>query len=380
MDFELTEEHKLIQQTARDFADQKIKPLAAKMDKEEKFELSLFQQMAEMGFTGTVIPEEYGGNGAGNLALCLILEQINRVCASTGVTLSVDCSLFSGPVRYFGNEEQKKKYLPDIAGGRKIGAYALTEPDYGSDAGGLQMSAVRDGDDYVLNGTKAWITNGSIAELFIVFARTSKEHKTRGISAFIVEKKTEGFSVGKLEHKLGIRGSDTVQLSFENARVPAENRVGEEGIGFKIAMHTLDGGRIGIASQALGIAQACLDDSIRYAKERIQFGKPIADMQAIQFMIADMAMEIDAARLLTYRAAQLKDEGKPHSKEGSMAKLFASIVSNKAADNAVQIHGGAGYTKEFPVERYFRDAKITEIYEGTSEVQRIVISRHMLAD
>jgi butyryl-CoA dehydrogenase len=309
----------------------------------------------------------------------LALEEVNRACASTGVTMSVHNSLCTGPIVHFGSDEIKKKYLPELAKGRFIGAYALSEPDAGSDPASLSCAAVKDGNEYVLNGTKNFITTGQEADVFVVMVRTDPEvKKTRGISSFVLEPGMKGFTVGKKEDKLGIRASSTVQIILEDLRVPATQMLGEPGQGFKIAMHTLDGGRIGIATQALGIAQACLDESVKYAEEREAFGKQIGHFQMIQWKIADMAMWIEAARHLVYNASRLKDAGKPHSKEASMAKLFSSEICNECARQAVQIHGGAGYTEDFKVERFFRDAKITEIYEGTSEIQRIVISRHLL--
>lgn len=377
LQYTLTEEQQLIQQTAREFADNEIAPVADYYNREEKFPAEIIKKLGELGFLGMLIPEKYGGTAVGNFCLVLALEEINRVCASTGVTMSVHNSLCSGPIVHWANEEQKKKYLPKMATGELIGAYALSEPDSGSDAAALVASAVKDGNEYVLNGTKNFITTGKEAGVFVVLVRTDA-HKTRGITAFILEPDMKGFTVGKKEEKLGIRASSTVQLIFEDLRVPETQVLGEVNKGFKIAMHTLDGGRIGIAAQSLGIAQACLDASVKYAEEREAFGQKIGMFQAMQWKIADMATRLEAARLLVYNAAKLKDEGKNHSKEAAMCKLFASETANDAARDAVQIHGGAGYLEDFPVERYFRDAKITEIYEGTSEIQRIVISRHLL--
>jgi alkylation response protein AidB-like acyl-CoA dehydrogenase len=376
--FTLTEEQRMIQQTAREFADAEIAPAADRHNREERFPLEIVKKLGKMGFLGMIIPEQYGGSQAGNLALVLALEEVNRVCASTGVTMSVHNSLVASPIVHWASEELKREYLPRMATGEILGAYALSEPGSGSDAAGLVTSAVRDGNDFVLNGTKNFITTGAEADIVIVMARTDPSHKTRGITAFIVEKDTKGYHVGKKEQKLGLRASSTVQLVFEDARVPARKVLGEVGGGFKIAMHTLDGGRIGIAAQAVGIAQACLDASVKYAEEREAFDQQIGKFQAVQWKIANMATRIEAARLLVYNAARLKDEGKPHGKEAAMAKLFASETANEAAREAVQIHGGAGYLEDFPVERYFRDARITEIYEGTSEIQRIVIARHLL--
>jgi len=376
--FTLTDEQRLIQQTAREFADNEVAPVADRHDREGKFPLELIKKLGRMGFLGMLIPEAYGGTAVGNLCLVLALEELNRVCASTGVTVSVHNSLVSAPIVHWGSEAIKRKYLPRLATGELLSAYALSEPGSGSDAAGLVTGAVRDGNDYVLNGTKNFITTGAEADVAIVMARTDPSHKTRGITAFVLERDMKGYVVGKKEDKLGLRASSTVQLVFEDLRVPASQILGGEGMGFKIAMHTLDGGRIGIAAQAVGIAQACLDASIKYAEEREAFQQPIGKFQAIQWKLADMATRIEAARFLVYNAARLKDAGQPHGKEAAMAKLFASETANDAARDAVQIHGGAGYLEDFPVERHFRDARITEIYEGTSEIQRLVIARHLL--
>jgi alkylation response protein AidB-like acyl-CoA dehydrogenase len=377
--FNLTEEQQMIQQTAREFADNEIAPVADELSRKGKFPAEIVKKLSELGFMGMLIPEEYGGTGLGNFCLVLALEEINRACASTGVTMSVHNSLCTGPVVRFGSEEIKKRYLPKLATGECIGAYALSEPDAGSDPASLSCAAAKDGDHYVLNGTKNFITTGQEADVFIVMARTNpEEKKTRGISSFILEPGMKGFTVGKKEDKLGLRASSTTQVILEDLRVGADQMLGEEGQGFKIAMHTLDGGRIGIATQGIGIAQACLDESVKYCEEREAFGKQIGHFQMMQWKLADMAMRIEASRLMVYNAARLKDEGKPHSKEASMAKLFSSEVCNESARQAVQIHGGAGNTEDFKVERFYRDARITEIYEGTSEIQRIVISRHLL--
>lgn len=381
MDFNLTEEQEAIRQTARDFAEKEIRPVAAEYDRKEEFPWPIVRKLAELGFMGMIIPEEYGGTGAGNVALATTIMEISRVCASTGVTLSVHNSLLSNPLLKFGAEKQKRKYLPKLASGEWIGAYALTESTAGSDAASLKTTAVKKGDRYILNGSKVWITNAGVADVIIAFAVTDREGKRgNNITAFILEKTFKGFSVGAHEKKLGIRASDTVELSFDEMEVPEENLLGVLNQGFKIAMDTLDGGRIGIASQACGIAMGCLDESVKYARERKQFGKAIAEFQPIQWKIAEMAMELDAAKLLTLRAAHMKDLGVPHTLQASMAKLFSSNICNKAADNAVQIFGGYGYTKEYPVERFYRDAKITELYEGTTEIQNIVISRALLRD
>ena len=381
MDFKLTEEQEAIRQTAREFADEEIRPVAAEYDKKEEFPWPIVKKLAELGFLGMIIPEEYDGTGAGNVALALAIMEISRVCASTGVTLSVHNSLLSNPLLKFGTEAQKKKYLPKLATGEWLGAYALTESSAGSDAASLKTTAVKKDDKYILNGSKVWITNAGVADVIITFAVTDKDAKRgRNITAFILEKNFKGFHVGAHEKKLGIRASDTVELSYEDMQVPEENLLGTYNEGFKIAMDTLDGGRIGIASQACGITMGCLEESVKYAKERRQFGQAIAEFEPIQWKIAQMATDLDAARLLTLRAAHLKDHKMPHTLEASMAKLFSSNICNKAAQNAVQIFGGYGYTKEYPVERFYRDAKITEIYEGTTEIQHIVISRTLLRD
>jgi alkylation response protein AidB-like acyl-CoA dehydrogenase len=373
--YDLSEEERLIQQTAREFADSEVAPMAARTDAEGRFPKELVDGLGKLGFMGMLIPEEYGGSAVGNFCLVLVCEEINRACASTGVTLSVHNSLATSPIIRFGNEETKKKYLPKMATGEWLGAYALSEANAGSDAASLQCRAVKDGSDYVLNGEKTWITTGAEADVYVVMVRTNPEERAKGISTFVVERESKGLTVGRKEDKLGLRGSSTVQIAFEDCRVPAANMLGKEGEGFKIAMITLDGGRIGIGTQAVGIAQACLEASAKYAKEREQFGKPIGEFQAIQWKIADMATAIEASRLMVYRAARLRDRDEPHTKEAAMAKLFASETSNRVARETIQIHGGAGCLKDFPVERYLRDARITEIYEGTSEVQRIVISR-----
>ncbi|MDX8344040.1 acyl-CoA dehydrogenase [Rossellomorea sp. YZS02] len=375
MNFKLSEEHEMIRKMVRDFARNEVAPTAAERDEEERFDMDLFKKMAELGLTGIPWPEEYGGIGSDYLAYCIAVEELSRVCASTGVTLSAHTSLAGWPVYKFGTEEQKQKYLRPMAQGEKIGAYGLTEPGSGSDAGGMKTTARLEGDHYVLNGSKIFITNGGIADTYIVFALTDPSQRQRGTSAFIVEADFEGFSVGKKEKKLGIRSSPTTEIVFEDCKVPKENMLGKEGDGFKIAMMTLDGGRNGIAAQAVGIAQGALDASVDYAKEREQFGKPIAANQGISFKIADMATSIEASRLLTYQAAWLESEGLPYGKESAMSKLMAGDTAMKVTTEAVQIFGGYGYTKDYPVERYMRDAKITQIYEGTQEIQRLVISR-----
>ncbi len=375
MNFELTEEQNLIRDMVREFAEKEVAPSAAVRDEDERFDRPLmFGRLAELGLTGIIFPEQYGGAGADYLCYAIAVEELSRVCASTGVTLSAHLSLGSNPIYLFGTEEQKMRFLAPMAQGEKMGAFGLTEPAAGSDAGGTKTTAVRDGNDWILNGTKIFITNAGEAEIYVVFARTDKQAKKHhGISAFIVEKGTPGFSFGKKEKKMGIRSSPTMELVYEGCRIPKENLLGEEGKGFKVAMKTLDGGRIGVASQALGIAQGALDASVAYAKERKQFDVSIATFQGIQFQLADMATQVEAARLLVYRAAFRASAGLSYSQESAMAKLMASETAMRVTTQAVQIHGGYGYTREFPVERMMRDAKITEIYEGTSEVQRIVI-------
>lgn len=378
MNFKLSEEHEMIRKMVRDFAKNEVAPTAAERDEEERFDREIFDKMAELGLTGIPWPEEYGGIGSDYLAYVIAIEELSRVCASTGVTLSAHTSLAGWPVYKFGTEEQKQKYLRPMAEGKSIGAYGLTEPGSGSDAGGMRTTARKDGNDWIINGSKIFITNGGVADIYVVFAVTDQEKGTRGTTAFIVESNFPGFSVGKKEAKLGIRSSPTTEIIFEDCRVPAENVLGEEGMGFKIAMMTLDGGRNGIAAQAVGIAQGALDAAVDYAKERKQFGKAIIENQGIGFKLADMATSVEAARLLTYQAAWLESEGLPYGKESAMSKLFAGDAAMRVTTEAVQVFGGYGYTKDYPVERYMRDAKITQIYEGTQEIQRLVISR-MLA-
>ena len=375
MIFELSDEHKMMRDMVREFAEAELAPSAAERDEEERFDRALmFDRLAELGLAGVVFPEEYGGAGADYLSYAIVVEELSRVCASTGVTLSAHVSLGANPIYKFGTEAQKQKFLVPLAEGSKMGAFGLTETSAGSDAGGTRSTAVRDGDHWVLNGSKIFITNGGDAETYVVFARTDKNaQKHHGISAFIVEKDTPGFSFGKKEAKMGIRSSPTMELIFDNCRIPLDQLLGEEGKGFKVAMQTLDGGRIGIASQALGIAQGAFDAAVNYARERKQFDQPIANFQGVQFMLADMATQIEAARLVVYQAAWKASSGQPFSKESAMAKLLASETAMQVTTKAVQVFGGYGYTREYPVERMMRDAKITEIYEGTSEVQRLVI-------
>lgn len=375
MHFQLTDEHRLMRETVRSFAEKEIAPSAAERDEQEHFDRELmFDKVAELGLAGVVFPEEYGGAGADYISYAIAVEELSRVCASTGVTLSAHLSLGANPIFLFGTEDQKQAFLRPLAEGSKLGAFALTEPSAGSDAGGTRTTALRDGEEWVLNGNKIFTTNGGDAEIYIVFARSDKSaEKHHGISAFIVEKDTPGFSFGKKEKKMGIRSSPTMELVFDQCRIPASNLLGREGEGFKVAMKTLDGGRIGIAAQALGIAQGAYEAALAYARDRKQFDQPIAGFQAVQFMLADMAIRIEAARLLVYQAAWRASAGVSYGKESAMAKLAASEAAMWVTTKAVQVHGGYGYTREFPVERMMRDAKITEIYEGTSEVQRIVI-------
>jgi alkylation response protein AidB-like acyl-CoA dehydrogenase len=375
MYFKLSEEHEMIRKMVRDFAKKEVEPTAAERDEQERFDMDIFRKMADLGLLGIPWPEDYGGIGSDYLSYVIAVEELSRVCASTGVTLSAHTSLAGWPIYKFGTEEQKQKYLKPMALGEKIGAYGLTEPGSGSDAGGMRTNARLEGDHYVLNGAKIFITNGGIADIYIVFAVTDPTSKNKGTTAFIIEKEFEGFSVGKKERKLGIRSSPTTEIIFEECKVPKENVIGKIGEGFKIAMMTLDGGRNGIAAQAVGIAQGALDVAVTYAKQREQFGKPIAAQQGISFKLADMATNIEAARLLTYQAAWLESVGLPYGKESAMSKLFAGDTAMKVTTEAVQVFGGYGYTKDYPVERYMRDAKITQIYEGTQEIQRLVISR-----
>jgi len=380
MDFQLNEELELLRNMARDFAESELKPRAAKHDRQEALDPEVLAQMSELGLMGLTIPEEYGGAGMGNLPLTVVLEEINRGCAATGVTLSVHNSLTASPVTKWGNDEQKREWLPRLASGEILGAYALTEPGSGSDAAAMSTKAERDGDDWVLNGTKIWVTTGSMAGLIVVYARTdSSVPKSKGISAFLVDPALEGCRIGKKEKKVGIRGSPAVEIEFVDCRVSGKQLLGELNRGFPIALDTLDGGRIGIASQAVGIARACLDEALKYSAVREQFGKPINSFQAIQWKLADMSTRIDAARLLVQKAAWLRDQQQPCGREAAEAKLFASVMANYCADESLQIHGGAGYTDHFEVERLFRDARITEIYEGATDIQRLVIARSLIS-
>lgn len=362
----------------REFAENEVKPLAAEIDEQERFPMETVEKMAKIGIMGIPIPKQYGGQGGTTQMYSMAVEELSRVCATTGVVVSAHTSLCAEPILMFGTEEQKNKYLPKLASGEWIGAFGLTEPNAGTDAAMQQTTAVDAGDKWILNGSKIFITNASYANVYVVFAMTDKSLGTKGISAFIVERGYKGFSIGKKEKKLGIRGSATCELIFENCEVPKENLLGKEGKGFKIAMMTLDGGRLGIASQALGIAQGAMDETVKYVKERKQFGRAIGQFQNTQFQLANLETKINAARFLVRSAADRIDRGLPHSKDASMAKLFAAETAMEMTTKAIQFHGGYGYTREYPVERMFRDAKITEIYEGTSEVQRMVIAASLL--
>jgi len=378
--FLLNEQQKMILETARDFAQKEVKPLARELDETGRFPKEIIEKMSELGFMGIYVPEEYGGSGLDMLSYVLALEEISKACASTGVIMSVNNSLFCSPLLKFGNEKIKNEVLKKAAQGKILGCFALSEPGNGSDAVALKTTAKKVGNKYILNGTKNFITNGKEADYCIVFATIDPTKKHKGVCAFLVDTKTKGFVVSKLEHKLGINASSTAQIHLDNVEVPEENLLGEEGLGFKIAMQTLDGGRIGIAAQAVGIAEASLEAAKNYAKTRKAFGTEIANHQAIQFKLADMSTKVEAAKLLTLNAAALKDAGKKYVKEAAMAKLYASKVAVECALEAVQIHGGYGYVREYLVERFLRDAKITEIYEGTSEIQRVVIARELLKD
>jgi butyryl-CoA dehydrogenase len=378
--FELTEEQQMLQTMARDFAQKEVLPRAAEIDKNHRHPQELVKRMAELGLLGVAVPEEYGGSGMDNVSYALAMEEISRACASTGVIMSVNNSLVCDPILRFGTEEQKREFLVPLASGQKLGCFALSEPEAGSDAAAQTTTATLDGDHWVLQGTKNWITNGPVADVMVLFAMNDRGKGHRGISSFIVPMTTPGVRCGEPDDKLGIRGSKSSQVFLDEAKLPRSALLGEVGQGFKVAMSTLDGGRIGIAAQAVGIARACLEDALDYALQRKTMGQAIAHHQAISFKLADMATEIDAARLLTLRAAYLKDAGQPYGKAAAMAKLYASDVANRAAREAIQIFGGNGYVTEFPVERHFRDAKITEIYEGTSEIQRLVIANHLLKE
>ncbi|HAN30990.1 MAG TPA: acyl-CoA dehydrogenase [Myxococcales bacterium] len=375
MEFALSEIQQMVQETAKAFADNELLPIAAEIDKSGQYPASQVQKLAELGFLGVAVQERWGGAGFDNLSYAIAMEEISRGCASTGVIMSVNNSLVCDPIKKFGNDEQKAKWLRPLAQGKRLGCFALSEPGSGSDAAGMRMTAIRDGDDYVVNGTKNWITNGKEADVCILIAHHDPVERHRGISAFIVDRRESPYKIGKVEDKLGIKGSSTTSLVFEDIRVPVANRLGEEGMGFKVAMSTLDGGRIGIAAQALGIARIAFEEALAYSRERSAFGKVIGDFGAIREMLADMATEIDAARLLIWRAAVAKDHGENYGSMSAMAKLYASEMSARVCHKALQIHGGYGYVKEYNAERHVRDARITEIYEGTSEIQRLVIAR-----
>jgi alkylation response protein AidB-like acyl-CoA dehydrogenase len=379
MDFYLSEEQKMFQAMVRDFANNVVKPEANKIDEEGKFPAEIFKKAAELGIFGITIDEKYGGSGGDYLSMTVCCEELSRASAAMGTIFLADLSLACYPIYKFGNEEQKKKFVTPVAKGEKLCCFALTEPGAGSDAAALQTTATRQGDNFILNGNKIFITNGDEAGVTVVFATEDKTKGHKGISAFIVEKGTPGYSVGKLEHKMGIHGSSTAELVFENCKIPASNLLGETGKGIRYALESIDSSRVTVAAQALGIAQAAFDDALAYAQTRIQFGKPLCQHQAIQWMLADMATQIDAARMMVYRAAWLKDRGVHFVKEAAMAKLFAGEVSSLVTNKALQIHGGYGYCRDYPVERYLRDAKITEIYEGTSEMQRMTIARALIS-
>lgn len=378
MDFTFTREQEFVRQMLKEFAEKEVKPLAAEIDETERFPMETVEKMAKYNMMGIPFPTQFGGAGGDNLSYIIAVEELSKVCGTTGVILSAHTSLCAGLIHQFGNATQKEKYLIPLAKGEKLGAFGLTEPNAGTDAAGQQTTARLDGDNYILNGSKIFITNGGVADVFVVFAMTDKSKGTRGISAFIVEKGYKGFSIGKKENKLGIRASSTTELIFEDCVVPKENLVGQEGKGFGIAMKTLDGGRIGIAAQALGIAEGAYEEALKYLKERKQFGKNIGSFQGLQWIVAEMDVKIEAAKNLVYKAAWLKDKGLSYSVEAARAKLFASEVAMEVTTKVVQLFGGYGYTKDYPVERMMRDAKITEIYEGTSQVQKMVIAANAL--
>jgi len=378
MNYPLTEDERMIQKTVRNFARRELAPVAIEANEKGIFPEGIYRKLGELGFMGVTVPEEYGGVDLGTFSLVLILEEINAVCASTGVTMSVHNSLTNWCILKYGSEKIRKRFLPCLASGEMLGAYAITESEAGSDVSAMRLSAVRKGNEYILNGAKIFISTGDRAGAIIVFARTDPADRTKGISAFVVEPGSPGFSIGKIEKKMGLRASTTVEIVFEDCRVSADNLLGTEGMGMKIALAGLDGGRIGIAAQAVGIAQAALDEGVRFSRERKQFNTRIVDFQSTRWKIADMATAVEAARLLTYRAAKLRDAGESCSKEAAMAKLFASRTANTVVYDALQMHGGVGYTEEFLIERLFRDARVTELYEGTSEIQRIVISKAVI--
>jgi butyryl-CoA dehydrogenase len=380
MRYPLSEEERMIQNTAREFANKDLSAIAAKINEQGIFPDEIYSKLGELGFMGMTVPEAYGGVGLSHFCLVLALEEISRVCASTAVAVSVHNSLVNWAILKYGSAELRERYLGPLSSAELIGAYALTEPEAGSDVAALRCSAEKRGNEYIMNGTKIFISTGDKAGVIVVFARTDQEDRKHGISAFIVEPGFPGFSIGKIENKMGLKASTTVELVFDDCRVPAGNLLGEEGEGMKIALAGLDGGRIGIATQSIGIAQAALDEAVWFARERKQFGRRIIDFQATKWKIADMATAIEASRLLVYNAVRLSDSGEPNTKEAAMAKLFASVTANRAAYDSMQIHGGVGYTTEFTIERLFRDARVTEIYEGTSEIQRLVISKRVIEE
>ncbi len=377
---ELTENQTIIRDTIRDFAEKNIRPVIMEYDESQKFPIEIMKQLGELGFLGILVPEEYGGAGLGYVEYAVIIEELSKVDPSIGLSVAAHNGLCTNHINRFANEIQKKKYLPDLASGKKIGAWGLTESFSGSDAAGLKSNAVKDGNYWILNGSKQFTTHGTVGETYVLMAITNKEAGKKGISAFILEKGMHGLIIGKKENKLGMRASDTTQLAFENCRVPVENLLGQEGMGFINSMQILEGGRISIAACSVGLAQGCLDASLKYSQERKQFGRQLSDFQATQFKLADMATNIEAARMLTYRAAYMKDAGIPNTKEAAEAKLFASEIAEKASSEAVQIFGGYGFIKEYPVEKFYRDVKLLTIGEGTSEIQRIVIARDLLKD
>ena len=376
----LTEEQDLIKMTAKDFAAREVRPKAAENDREGKFPKRLVDKMGELGFMGMMVPEEYGGSGLDCVSYVIALEELCAACASTGIIMSVNNSLVCAPILAFGSEKQKQAYLPDLASGKKLGCFSLSEPDAGSDPASMRTIALRKSDSYVINGTKAWITNGAEADVMVLIAATDPSKGHHGISAFIIDMDNPGVKIAKLEHKLGIKATSTAQIYFEDCKVPKSAMIGQEGDGFKVAMTTLDGGRIGVATQAVGIGRAAFEEAVRYSKERQAFGRTISSFQGLQFMMADMATRLEASRLLTLQAAVMKDKHMNYSKESAMAKLYAAETAMWVTTKAIQIHGGYGYTVDYPVERHFRDAKITEIYEGTSEIQRVVIAREILRE
>ncbi|MGH7493865.1 MAG: acyl-CoA dehydrogenase [bacterium] len=376
----LSDEQVMLRDTVREFAQKELAPLAAQIDVTMEFPAENLHKMGELGFLGIPFPSKYGGGDLDTVSFALMIEEIAQACGSTTLSVAAHCSLCAAPISMFGDEEQKQKYLPDLLSGKKFGSFCLTEPHSGSDAGALSTTAIKKGNEYILNGSKMYVTNGGYAGTYVVFAKTAPEARSRGISALIVERDFPGVIIGKKENKLGLRASDTRQVAFEDCRVPAKNLLGEENAGFKYAMLILDGGRIGIGAMAVGLAQAALDKAAAYSKERKAFGQPIGEFQAIRWYLADMATEIHAARLMVHHAAQLKDEGRPFVKEAAMAKLFASEMAMRACNKAIQVFGGYGYIMDYPLERYWRDAKLTEIGEGTSEVQRLVVSREVLKE